>query len=808
VILLSIIFFTGIFPVSISRGTGEVGYEFNLKWPTDTEDYFDHPIGVAVDSSGNVYVADSLNDRIQKLSSNGELIVEWGERGSGDGQFNSTCDVAVDSSGNVYVSDSLNNRIQKFTSNGQFITKWGKTGSENGQFWYPGGIAVDSSGIVYVADEGNNRIQKFTSNGTFIAKWGSEGSGDGEFDEPLGVGVDGFNNVYVADNFNYRVQKFASNGTFITKFEIPEAVARFRAPNDVDVDAFGNLFVSCGSSNIIVKFSPTGTLLTKVNSTEFWCGKWGQTAGVAVDGSGNVYVSNVFHDRIHKFDPNGNLVAIWGQYLDGQFNLIWGLAVDGSGNIYVADTCNNRVQKFTSDGTFMTKWGSEGTGDGQFDYPIGVAVDSSGNVYVVDEGNNRIQKFTSNGQFITKWGGKGVPGLVDKTEGDGLFYDPWGIAVDKFDNVYVADLLNYRVQKFTSDGTFIGKWGESGYGNGTFIAPDCIAVDSLGYVYVGDSSRIQKFTSDGVFVTTWGNPNPQPYDIPPLFDPWGVAIDGEGYVYIADGFYDSVQKWTSNGTLVAKWGSEGEGDGQFFHSSAVAVDALGNVYVSDNLRVQKFVPVFTGSLKVAVRGGDNVPVSGVNVTSIVQPSGQSALSGITGIDGSILFDDVKPGTYTIQASKKKYLSTSLTIEVVANGSAKASITLQAQAPTTGDLSVTVKDTNGNPVPGVSVSSTVQPGGQSALGGTTGTDGVIVFNSVLPGSYTLQASKSGYVSKSEQLNVIAGTVNRVSVTLQAQSSSPGGGIPGFPYAAVAMGILVSTILMRLRASKNNIRIRST
>jgi hypothetical protein len=217
--------------------------------------------------------------------------------------------------------------------------------------------------------------------------------------------------------------------------------------------------------------------------------------------------------------------------------------------------------------------------------------------------------------------------------------------------------------------------------------------------------------------------------------------------------------------------------------------------------------VFSGSLKIAVKNSENIPVSGVSVTSIVQPSGQSVLDGITGVDGSILFDDVKPGTYVVQASKNKYLSTSLTVEVAANSPTEASITLQAQVPTSGDLSVTVKDTNGNPVSGVSVSSTVQPGGQSVLGGTTGVDGVIVFNGVLLGSYTLQASKSGYVSKSEQFNVVAGTVNRISVTLQAQSSSVGGGIPGFPYAALAMGVLVSTILMRLRASKNSLRVRS-
>jgi predicted double-glycine peptidase len=217
--------------------------------------------------------------------------------------------------------------------------------------------------------------------------------------------------------------------------------------------------------------------------------------------------------------------------------------------------------------------------------------------------------------------------------------------------------------------------------------------------------------------------------------------------------------------------------------------------------------LISGSMRVAVKNSEDIPVGGVDITSFNQPSGQPALDGVTGVDGSIIFKDIKPGTYTIKASKEGYLPTPLTVEVVAYSLAQARITLRAQAPTRGDLSVTVRDTSGNPVTGVSVSSTVQPSGQTALSGTTGVDGVVAFNGVLPGSYTLQASKTGYVSKSEQLNVAAGTVNSVSVTLQAQPSTPGGGIPGFPYAALAMGVLVSTILMRLRASKNSLRVRS-
>jgi hypothetical protein len=244
-----------------------------------------------------------------------------------------------------------------------------------------------------------------------------------------------------------------------------------------------------------------------------------------------------------------------------------------------------------------------------------------------------------------------------------------------------------------------------------------------------------------------------------------------------------------------------------YYQSAAQI-ALYALDIVDQAEAAEASYLISGSIGVSVKNSENIPVGGVDITSIGQPSGQPALHGVTGVDGLIIFVDIKPGTYTIKASKSGYVSTSLTVEVASNVLAQARITLRAQAPTTGNLSVTVRDASGNPVTGVSISSTVQPGGQSALSGTTSVDGVVTFSGVLPGSYTLQASKSGYVSKSEQLNVVAGTVNSVTVTFQAQSSTLGGGIPGFPCAAVAMGILISTILIWLRASKNSLHIRCT
>jgi DNA-binding beta-propeller fold protein YncE len=179
--------------------------DFITKWGED----FNYPTGVAVDASGNVYVVDSDSSRIQKFSSSGTFITKWGSRGTGEGQFEWASSVAVDPSGNVYVTDLNYHRVQKFTSSGTFITEWGTQGTGDGQFQRPEGIATDTSGNVYVADANNNRIQKFTSSGTFITEWGTQGTDDGQFQGPMGVAVDASGNVYVVDQGNNRIQKFA-----------------------------------------------------------------------------------------------------------------------------------------------------------------------------------------------------------------------------------------------------------------------------------------------------------------------------------------------------------------------------------------------------------------------------------------------------------------------------------------------------------------------------------------------------------------------------------------------------------------------
>ena len=215
-----------------------------------------------------------------------------------------------------------------------------------------------------------------------------------------------------------------------------------------------------------------------------------------------------------------------------------------------------------------------------FHYPEGIAIDGQGNIYVADFSNHRIQKFSSSGAFITKWGSEG--------SGDGELNCPRGIAIDAQGNVYVADSWNDRIQKFSSSGTFITKWGSEGIGDGEFSWPLGIAIDAQGNVYVADSmnSRIQKFSSSGTFITKWGSKGSGDGE----FFPDGIAIDAQGNVYVADSVNHRIQKFSSSGTFITKWGSGGSGDGEFSWPRGIAIDAQGNVYVVDggNDRIQKF----------------------------------------------------------------------------------------------------------------------------------------------------------------------------------------------------------------------------
>jgi len=261
---------------------------------------FIYPTGITIDSSGNIYVVDTGNNRIQKFDSSRNFILKWGNFGDGNGQFSSPVGIAVDSSGNVYIADSGNRRIQKFDSSGNFILKWSG-------FSYPRWIAIDSFDNVYIVDYYHHCIRKFDSSGNFILEWGSNGNSNGQFINPTGITIDSFGNIYVIDTRNSRIQKFDSSGNFILKW---------------------------GSYGY-----DTGQFI-------YGDGQHVQLGGIAVDSFDNIYIADDKH-IIQKFDSSGNFILKWGDK-DGQLNRPIGIIIDSTHNIYVADSNNYRIQIFKS----------------------------------------------------------------------------------------------------------------------------------------------------------------------------------------------------------------------------------------------------------------------------------------------------------------------------------------------------------------------------------------------------------------------------------------------------------------------------
>ena len=275
-------------------------------------------------------------------------------------------------------------------------------------------------------------------------------------------------------------------------------------------------------------------------------GQFSELGGIEMAPDGKIYLSDKSNHRIQKFTSEGVFVSKWGTKgdSDGEFQFPQGMAVAPDGSVYVADLGNNRIQKFTSEGVFVTKWGAYGSGDGQFDLPLNVAVSSDGNVYVAEASqrgrNHRIQKFTSEGIFVQKWGTRGG--------NDGEFYWPTGLTVSSNGSVYVTGLVHHRIQKFTSEGGFVCSWGTWGTGDGEFKNPYSASVASDGSVYVSDTgnNRIQKFTADGVFVTKWGTPDAGYRADRTVFDyrQTDLAVGSDGSIYFADVATVGIQKFT------------------------------------------------------------------------------------------------------------------------------------------------------------------------------------------------------------------------------------------------------------------------
>ena len=643
------------------------------------------PRDVAVDGSGNLYIADTWNNRIRRIDTAGNISTmagtgegETGGDGGPADQAQLYCPqcVAVDSAGNIYIADTFNRRIRKVDPEGVITTVAGTGEKGDGgpavqeSLDRPEGVTVDGSGNLYIADTWNHRIRKVDATGKIftVAGAGASGySGDGGSADraqlycPGDVAVDGSGNLYIADRGNDRIRKVDAAGKISTVAGTgeddyggdggPAVLAQLRYPNSVATDGSGNLYIADTWNNRIRKIDITGNISTVAGNGERGAGGDGGPAvqaqlrcpnSVAVDSSSNLYIADRDNDCIRKVDAAGNISTIagfgkWGYGGDGgpavQAHLYYprDVAVDKASNLYIADRGNDRIRKVDAAGNISTVAGTgedDYGGDGgpavlaQLDEPTGVAVDGTGNIYIADLENDRIRKVDATGNFSTV-AGTGEDGYAGEDDygGDGgpavqaQLYCPCSIAVDGSGNFYIADSDNHRIRKVDAVGNIstVAGTGREGYSwdglpaiQGYLNHPEGVTVDDSGNLYIADTDnhRICKVNAEGKIFTVAGTGAPgysgdgAPAIRARLYYPGDVAADKAGNLYIADTNNHRIRKVDAAGNIstVAGTGESGySGDGgsadraQLHCPCSLAVDGSGKLYIADtnNHRIRR-----------------------------------------------------------------------------------------------------------------------------------------------------------------------------------------------------------------------------
>jgi sugar lactone lactonase YvrE len=692
--------------------------------------------------------------------------------GSADGlggaaEFYNPFGVAVDSAGNVYVADGANNTIRKITSSGIVSTIAGFPGTPgsadgsggNARFSAPRGLAVDRSGNIYVADLGNHTIRKMTA--TSGTNWvvstiagfpGTYGTNDGagslaRFYRPTGIAVDAATNLYVADYNNYTIRKITPAGTNwlvstiaglagnINTNDGTGGIARFEGPAGIALDGAGNLYVADSLDEAIRKITPSGSnwvvstfagsaRLSGSTDATGSAARFNYPAAIVWDGANNLYVADANNNAVRKVTTAGVVTTIAGLpaalsgSADGtggsaRFYEPQGIGISSAGTLYVADTDNNEIRKVTSAGVVSTFAGTAagGSADGagstaRFNYPYGITVDAGGNLYVTDQNNHTVREITPAGIVNTMAGSLASSGSADGVGGNAQFNEPQGVAVDTNGNVYVADFINFTIRKISPAGvvsTIAGLAGSSGRTDGTnnaarFSYPDGIALDNAGNLYVTDSHNdtIRKLTPV-IGTTNWvvstiaglagtSGVTDGPNSLARFNAPVAVTVDKNNNLYVVDqvSFASLIRKVTPVGTnwvvstiagapAILGGSTDGIGTNALFSTcDGIDADNVGNLYVADsnNHTLRKLAP-FGATWAVSTIGG----VAGVvgNVDGSGNTSRFGIPNGITVDNSGNVY--VADGGGTIRkGSITTYASASLAVNTV-SGTGALSVTL-------------------------------------------------------------------------------------------------------------------------------------
>lgn len=619
----SIKFVTASGTVSTFAG-GNQGY-FN---GTGTNAGFYYPYGINMDAAGNLYVADSQNNAIRKIDPSGNVTTFAGTTaaGSNDGPglqatFDDPNSIAMDASGNLYIGDSKNNKVRKISPVGVVSTYAGTgvQGSQNGTlatatFTKPGGVAFDAAGNTYIADVYNYLIRKVDKLGNVstLAGSGTLGSSDGvgtaaSFSQAYGLNYNSAGFLYVTDLGANNIRKICLTGYTIDKALPPgltfdpttgiiSGTPTTAWPStDYTVTAY-NL---AGSSSIIVNITVAAakpapvkapnisyhtpnvylvnntitTIVPNNSGGNVPPGTYGQVTSFAGSGQtgsadGAMQAASFNHPIRSGFDAatgnfyvadrDNNLIrsvtrqAVVNTYASGFFQPN-GVVVSPDGDLFVADAASNTIKQVKQGGVVSTFAGngSQSFQDGMgtaagFYYPYDLVMDTFGNLYVVDSQNNAIRKITPSG-VVSTLAGNGAPGYADGLGAQASFNSPNNIAIDQSNNLYVGDTHNNRIRMITPAGmvTTIAGSGATGYQDGpdasaTFNSPGGIAVDDGGDLFVSDVSNyvIRRIDAKGFVTTLAGAGTAGDMDglgkAAKIGRTYGAMLDPDGSLFVTD----------------------------------------------------------------------------------------------------------------------------------------------------------------------------------------------------------------------------------------------------------------------------------
>ncbi|MDO8684688.1 MAG: 6-bladed beta-propeller [Armatimonadota bacterium] len=560
-------------------------YTIERQFGDNSRQLFSLPLGLAVDSMGNMWVADHNTNEVLKINPSGSIISKFGSILPGRPDYlTEPTSMIRSSSGNIYVLETNSCKVKVFDSNGNFLRLIGEPGTSDEQLDMPYDIALGTGEDIFITEMQNSKIKRFSLNGQFLAIFGEGGVGQGKLAAPTGIAVNGSGNVLVTDHGC--VHKFDASGTWIVDYsQYGSDPGRLENPGGIAIDSVNNFYVGDTTTGYATKFLSNGEYANlRLGEPGFNPGQFMMISAVAIGPSDTVYVADGPSSRIERYSSSGTHLGTIGSSGSGsnEMRMPQDTAVDSTGNVYITDRQNHRIKKYDSSGNLLGNYGAQGDENGQFQLPASICIANS-KVYVSDEGRNDVQMFELNMAFSSKFGSRG--------SGDGQFRSPQGICADSSGNIYIADAGNDRIQKFSGSGSFLMKFGTQGSSSGQLSMPVSVAVNNTGYIYIGDSgnNRVEKFTSSGNFSqhVLMGGSRPGQ-----VMYPADLALDGDSNLYVTEVLNHRIQRIPPSKAGIQVFTGFENGTTSFQSPSGIALDSSGNIYVADsgNNRVIKLAP--------------------------------------------------------------------------------------------------------------------------------------------------------------------------------------------------------------------------